>query len=435
MTTLIELYAKAKSMFGGSTSRAITPAPIRATRPPRARLTAKQVINALNEKANPGTVAARKKAVMTRLNQGKYLTQGYPLFDKDAYTKAKKILADKVMVFHLKKGGMSEEEWIKAFGAQEVKDMQADMNILRMLNSEDGLTALLPDETQKRYHSGTETFADKRLRANAAYKRKVLFLKFEQMKVAQAQLKMLCEELASVYGAELSCPPGAFDGLKSFSGALEKMTKRERDSDFGDLKDVARMTIKFKSEATMDLARNYLEGSKEFKELKSYAKSLKNRYGTSSDGSKDDVHNSGALKSGYQDIKFFLKMSNGIIGELQLNTATMLEAKDTEHYIYDITREAKKQADGSKIMTNVRVMKAKVEHLTDKWFQDEILSKTTGLQNDVRIMKAMMARMATTIAPGGSNSLRISKEELQSMNIISTQLFAQVGKGMRPKAA
>lgn len=220
--------------------------------------------------------------------------------------------------------------------------MKADMEILRLLNSENDLLALLPDGAQDRYGAGKETFADKRLKSQAAYKRKVLFLKFEQMKVAQAQLKMLCDQIAGVFGGELSCPPGAFDGLKSFSGALDKITKRERSSDFGDLKDVARMTIKFDDEAAMDLARNYIEGSKEFYMLKGYAKSLKNRFGTSSGGSKDDVHNSGALKSGYQDIKFFLKMDNNIIGELQLNTKTMLEAKHTEHYIYDITREAKK---------------------------------------------------------------------------------------------
>jgi len=43
--------------------------------------------------------------------------------------------------------------------------------------------------------------------------------------------------------------------------------------------------------------------------------------------------------------------------------------------------------------------------------------------------------MATAVAPSGGNRLVITKEELKSMNIISTQLFAQVGKGMRPKAA
>lgn len=287
----------------------------------------------------------------------------------------------------------------------------------------------MPKGSQDRFKEGKETFADKRLKSNAAYKRKVLFLEFEKMKVAQAQLKMLCDQIATVYGGTLSCPPGAFDGLKSFSGALEKMTKRERSADFGDLKDVARMTIEFKDEVAMDLARNYIEGSKEYYMLKGYAKSLKNRYGTSSGGSKDDVHNSDALKSGYQDIKFFLKMDNGIIGELQLNTASMLEAKHTEHYIYDITREAKKQENGTRVMTNVRVMKAKVGELTNEWFRKEILMKTTGLENDVKVMQEMMGRMAKAVAPGGTNSLTISKKELQAMNIISNQLFAQVGKG------
>ena len=172
------------------------------------------------------------------------------------------------------------------------------------------------------------------------------------MKVAQAQLFNLCKDIASVYNGKVSCPPGAFNGLKSFSGALEKMTKRERSSDFGDLKDVARMTILFKDEVAMDLARQYVEGSKEFYMLKGYAKSLKNRFGTSSGGSEKDVHNSGALDSGYQDIKFFLKMDNNIIGELQLNTEGMASAKHEEHYIYDITREAKDMGNGYKKLTN-----------------------------------------------------------------------------------
>ncbi len=428
MPTFTELCASAASTFKSWTT---TPPP------PPPPMTYVKAIQALNEdvKDDKKSVEGKRKIVMDRLNQGKYLTQGYPLFDKDAYSKARKVLAEKVISFQMQRGRMSEEEWIKAFGAQEVKDMKADMEILRLLNSENDLIALLPDASQDRYRAGKETFADKRLKGQAAYKRKVLFLKFEQMKVAQAQLKMLCEQIAGVFNGDLSCPPGAFDGLKSFSGALEKMTKRERSSDFGDLKDVARMTIKFDDEAAMDLARNYIEGSKEFYMLKGYAKSLKNRFGTSSGGSKEDVHNSGALKSGYQDIKFFLKMDNNIIGELQLNTKTMLIAKHTEHYIYDITREAKKNDDGSKTMTNVRVMKTKVRELTEEWFRKEILTKTTGLESDVKIMKAMMARMAKTVGPGGTNSLRISKEELKSMNIISTQLFAQVGKGMRPKAA
>jgi hypothetical protein len=68
---------------------------------------------------------------------------------------------------------------------------------------------------------------------------------------------MLCDQIATVYNGKLSCPPGAFDGLKSFSGALEKMTKRERSADFGDLKDVARMTIEFEDEVAMVSTKLY----------------------------------------------------------------------------------------------------------------------------------------------------------------------------------
>ena len=65
--------------------------------------------------------------------------------------------------------------------------------------------------------------------------------------------------------------------------------------------------------------------TKEFIELKHFQSAMKDRYGT---GQGDNAkYNCGATDAGYKDIKFFLKMSNGHIGELQLNTKNMMVAK------------------------------------------------------------------------------------------------------------
>lgn len=100
MPTFTELCASATSTLKSWTS---TPPP---------PMTYVKAIQALNEdvKGDKKSVEGKRKIVMDKLNQGKYLTQGYPLFDKDAYSKARKILSEKVTSFKMQRGRMSEEE-------------------------------------------------------------------------------------------------------------------------------------------------------------------------------------------------------------------------------------------------------------------------------------------------------------------------------------
>ena len=372
-------------------------------------------------------VEARKarKAVLEKLTVSSYLTQGYPLINQGAYSKAVKVLQDKIQ----KHDSNIDADWLAMFGPDV--DIEADRKILAMLTDPKSIEGFVPEETKKRMSDPSSlTQKDKFYISNSKFKLKTLFIQFERMKVAQAQLVSLSTDIALEFNGKLSAPPGAFQGLKSFHGALDKITNRERGSDFGDLKDVARMTVEFDTKQEMEMAREKLEKSAEFAKLKGYAKSLKNRYGTSSGGSKGDVHNSSALKSGYQDIKFFLALSNGIIGELQLNTKGMLVAKEKEHLIYDLTRAAPKGTPKGAgfTITNSAVLKPVMKKLNDSWF-DFVSRRAPQTLPYLPKMKTMIARL-------NKNSglrLTITAEERAAMASVSTLLYQQIGKGVGVK--
>ena len=73
-------------------------------------------------------------------------------------------------------------------------------------------------------------------------------------------------------------------------------------------------------------------------------------------------------------------------------------------------------------------MELKVKQLNDAWFK-KLEGMTAGLKPHLTVMQKMMGRMATAVGSGGTGILNISPDELKSMNIISNQLYAQVGKG------
>ena len=74
------------------------------------------------------------------------------------------------------------------------------------------------------------------------------------------------------------------------------------------------MTIVFENMDDMIVAKAMIIFTKEFVELKHHQSAMKDRYGTSQgDNAK---FNCGATDAGYEDIKFFLKMAIGHIGEL-----------------------------------------------------------------------------------------------------------------------
>lgn len=368
-------------------------------------------------------VAARKSRgkILKRLDSSTHLSQGYPLLNQESYAEAIKMLQEKI------RGHDNNvcARWISLFGPYV--DIEADRKILIMLTDPSAIENYVPEETRKRLKEGYAlTSRDRRFVANTKFKMKSLFMQFERMKIAQAQLVSLSKDLAAEFHGRISCPPGAFNGLKSFNGALDKITNRERESDFGDLKDIARMTVEFDNEFDMNMARDKIEGSDEFKQVRQYAKSLKNRYGTSSGGSEQDPHNSGALNSGYQDIKFFLPMDNGIIGELQLNTKGMLVAKEKEHLIYDLMRAAPKgTVDGAGFtVNNPEVLKPVMRKMNDDWFKF-VGTKAPMTRQYLITMRIMIARLVKN----QGRSLTITKAEVAAMSAVSKLMYAQIGKG------
>ncbi|KJZ15310.1 hypothetical protein TW85_06270 [Marinomonas sp. S3726] len=357
-------------------------------------------------------VAKKKKAAISRLVKTKHLSQGYPLINRKAYSEALSLLKDKIASHD----GSICKRFMTMFGPYV--DIEADRKILKLLTNPDAIKDYVPKETKERMESGDKlTPRDKFLIRNSRYKLKVLFMEFEKMKVAQAQLVELSKDIASVYGGVISKPPGAYHGLKSFSGALDKITLRDRSSDYGDLKDVARMSVEFDTIDAMTAAANYLEGSKEFHELKSFQKSLKDRYKPKG----EDPHHCGATAEGYQDIKFFLKMDNGILGELQLNTKSMLVAKSKAHHIYDLTRAAKVDAAGNGKITSQELIDHAVKAFDDKWFSF-VSPRISGASAQLLDIKNMVKRMGSS-----GSSFTITAKELASLKLVSCKIYGEIG--------
>lgn len=114
--------------------------------------------------------------------------------------------------------------------------------------------------------------------ANAKLKRKQLFLMFKEIIQAQVELNTFAERLKIAFGAEVSFPPGAYGGIKSYSGALAKITIRVRSNDVADLKDCARITVKVKKFRDLQAAKLFICGTEEFQAVATHQKALKDRY-------------------------------------------------------------------------------------------------------------------------------------------------------------
>ena len=113
---------------------------------------------------------------------------------------------------------------------------------------------------------------------NVRFKTKQLFILYKKFIEAQIELLSFADEIACISDGTVVLPPGAFQGTKSFNGALQKVTIRERSSDIGDLKDCARATIIFKTTADLVRAKNKVVESPAFKAVQDYQKALKDRY-------------------------------------------------------------------------------------------------------------------------------------------------------------
>ena len=399
MPTISELTS-AKSNLKAVTSQRIAPTIV-------PTIPVSQMVNALTSE-----VSKKKKAAISRLKKTKYLSQGYPLVNEGAYKEAVRLLQDKITSHDQS----ICKRFLSLFGPYI--DIEEDRKILAILVNPDSIKSYVPIDTRGRMERGeTLTSRDKFLINNSRYKLKVLFMQFEKMKVAQAQLMGLSADIANNFDGKISKPPGAFNGLKSFSGALDKITLRERSSDFGDLKDVARMSVEFDTIEAMTAASNFLEGSKEFYQLKGFQKSLKDRYKPKG----KDPHHCGATSEGYRDIKFFLKMDNGIIGELQLNTKSMLVAKSKAHHIYDLTRAAKVDASGCGKISSEKLMTHAIEAFDDKWFAF-VKPRISGANEELKDIKDMIERMRTV-----KSSFTIKAKELKSLKFVSCKIYGEIG--------
>jgi len=362
-------------------------------------------------------IKKRKPAVLSHIDKSIHMSQGFRLVNNKAYHQALSELkaslqsqsyrkTEEGKVAELMYAILTDDNAFKTYVSDELKD--------GMVTQTDGSSKI---------SAKGASFKAKSQLANAHLKRKQLFMMYREIIQAQEELKEFSKHVVSMFNGKLSVPPGAYGGIKSFNGALDKITNRNPLDDVGDLKDCARMTIEFDSVRSMSAAKVFISRTQEFRDLEHYQSALKDRYGFGSKLSGLDKFNTKAQKSGYKDIKFFLKMKNGIIGELQLNTSGMLVAKEKEHVIYDILRDAKDGADSFTIKNKDVIDKVK-HHMDESWFKF-IETRVPSVKSALAVVRSMVQRLSGT----GVSSLSVSKIESESLKTISLALYAQGENG------
>jgi hypothetical protein len=350
-------------------------------------------------------IKKRKSAVLAKINQQGKLTQGFRLVNNDSLKPKLAALKNKIETFDYKNADNKKQDQV----------------ILGIMTNKDSLSNYLDASTKSKMASGNIDDATRHQIANTQLKRKQLFLMFDEIATAQEELINYAANIQSVVGekfAELKQPPGAYGGLKDFHGALDKVTNRKRQYDMGDLKDAARMTIVFKNMNDMITAKKLIILTEEFNCIRSKQSVLKDRYGTS----KQSEHNCGATAAGYKDIKFFLKMSNGHIAELQLNTENMMQAKKKGHIIYDILRDGG-NLDKPFNIVNQEVIKKVLKNMNEKWF-NFITTRVPEAKSDVVYLQGIVKRISN-----GEMSLSISMEDIKVLSRVSLLIYAQGDNG------
>jgi len=350
-------------------------------------------------------IKKRKAAVMAKINQQGKLTQGFRLVKNDTLKPKLAALKNKIENFEYKNSANKEQDQV----------------ILDIMTNKGSLSNYLDAATKSKMKSGKLDNAARHQIANTQLKRKQLFLMFEEIATAQTELIEYSKEIQSVIGVEnatLKQPPGAYGGLKDFHGALDKVTNRKRQYDMGDLKDAARMTIIFKNLEDMVEAKNLIFQTEEFQSIKSKQSAMKDRYGTS----KNEEYNCGATAAGYKDIKFFSKMSNNHIAELQLNTENMMQAKKKGHIIYDILRDGG-NLDKPFTIVNHEVIKKVLKNMNDTWFAF-ITTRVPKAKNDIAYIKGIVKRVSD-----GQMSLNITMEDIKVLSRVSLFVYEQGDNG------
>ena len=295
-------------------------------------------------------VRKNKAKVLAKINQQKSMSQGFRLVNDTQY---------KAKILELKRK-------IESYQYTNQDNKKQDQVMLGIMSQKGKISNYLDQQTKQSVASGNVDFRSRNQLANASLKKKQLFMMFMEITEAQAELKEYARKVALSTKGIVKQPPGAYFGVKDFHGSLDKITNRKRHYDIGDLKDAARMTIIFETLEDMVAAKAIIRLTEEFKALQHFQSAMKDRYGTSQG---DDARfNCGATDAGYKDIKFFLKMSNGHIGELQLNTRNMIVAKKNGHIIYDILRDGG-ALDKPFTITNHEVLAKVQRNMSGPWFK------------------------------------------------------------------
>ena len=350
------------------------------------------------------TVKRNKAAVMNKINLQGRMSQGFRLVNNKNYQVRLQKLKSK----------------IKSYQYLDPANKKQDMSMLDIMTNKNSISNYIEQECKIKSETQALDFTARNQIANAQLKRKQLFMMFQETIEAQEELKEYAVQVASSCNGTVKQPPGAYFGVKDFHGALDKITNRKRHYDIGDLKDAARMTIIFENIDEMTLAKAMISRTTEFTQLQHFQSAMKDRYGTGK--GKNAKYNCGATDAGYKDIKFFLKMSNGNIGELQLNTQNMMAAKKNGHIIYDILRDGG-LLDKPFTITNREVIAKVNRNMSDKWFTF-IRTRVPKASLELVEIEKMLDRLKTNIGLG-NHTLTVSLNEIRALSNVSLLIYEQ----------
>ncbi|MFM2590497.1 hypothetical protein [Vibrio sp. TBV020] len=362
-------------------------------------------------------VRKKKAKVLQYIDQTKHLSQGFRLVNQKDYQSELARL----------KSELTSKQFLSTEEGQVSKLMYDiltdDAHLVEYLDDDLKSYLIKPSVGKAKLDTKSMTQAQRNQVANTKLKRKQLFLMYKEIIHAQVELRTFAKTVASAFNGELSEPPGAFGGIKSFSGALAKMTTRDRDSYIGELKDCARMTVMFDSLTALHAAKLFICRTEEFRKVAHNQNALKDRYSFAKGKSSLAKYSKGATGSGYRDIKFFLQLSSGQIAELQLNIPGMLVAKAKEHIIYDITRTTKDLSKEFKVSSQ-EVLDTVKRKMDKNWFSF-IHDNVPKARDELKIAQNMIHRLHQ------SGSLIVSPKEAEALNKIGRELYAQ---GMNGRA-
>jgi len=362
------------------------------------------MLNDMSIEITQAQMKKKRAAVMAKINLQNSMSQGFRLVNVADYQQKLSQLKQKLASYEY---------------ANDANKAQ-DQSMLDIMTNKNSIKNYLDQKTNDSLAAGKKDNASRNQLANAQLKRKQLFMMFFETIEAQEALKEFAIKIASACNGTVKQPPGAYFGVKDFHGALDKITNRKRHYDIGDLKDAARMTVIFESTEDMVAAKSMISLTQEFVELQHFQSAMKDRYGTSTGD--EAKYNCGATDAGYKDIKFFLKMANGNIGELQLNTKNMMAAKKNGHIIYDILRDGG-TLDKPFTITNAEVIKKVAKNMGNKWFSF-IKNRVPKAKASLADVEQLVERLNGNITRGNT-TLAVSLKDIKALSCVSLSIYEQ----------